>query len=824
MSNSPELRAVSQPAAENEVSETVATSVPTREIVRPRFPEENVQGSAARKDDAGVRQQHMAFHRLGQRPEDSKLLPPGPYTPALLFAWRDLSHIRHDYPCLLDPDDELSFAKPLRILIDALTYEAAGGEEEGQQQKRLLQRLEAEIKGVINEHPGELIGVAADLAVERIAASSGRTNGRLTAQLDGLHRIGKLLRGSSRLLNCTSTTARELFVAGAKWSWRRACAPWAEEFENLREGIQELLRAVEAESAEASDPERLKHALGTDDMDPEAMAAIVRTGNLEHDIPEARRARLQETLSILDRYRPLWRPAKGATAPFDPFEVLSACRVAEERVRARRAELTTLMRAVWVARLEVKNKYNEAAHNAFFDTFTWDHLDSNERALFPPVLVALDEEALRRETVEALHELLLSEAPVKVLLESHELAGAGDAWKPSAAASMAATALSMGTAYVLQAPLSHVGVIAHHLPDAFTWQHAALISIYSGEEDVTSERRFVDSASATEGRLWPLMIFDPGKGTCRADRIHMTGNPAPELDWPVESFECEDAAGAAVTHELAFTTADFLLQTDAWQVQFMAVPPEQWHDALCPVQEYITFEKKDAQGRIPFVWAVDAQGMVVKVIVGRSVSNAARRCRDTWRNLQEIGGIHDSFVERCLAEECVRLEKAKQAEVEAIKKDYEAKLDEQVSGLTQTIVSRIAAQLLGGKVTLPLAGAPATGAAAPAPATKDAPGAGGDAETAEKPAEEEDEGVSLEEAYIVTPLCTSCNECTNLNGRIFGYNENKQAFIKDAAAGPYRDLVVAAEKCPVRIIHPGKPMNPDEPRLDELKERAAPFM
>ena len=58
---------------------------------------------------------------------------------------------------------------------------------------------------------------------------------------------------------------------------------------------------------------------------------------------------------------------------------------------------------------------------------------------------------------------------------------------------------------------------------------------------------------------------------------------------------------------------------------------------------------------------------------------------------------------------------------------------------------------------------------------------------------------------------------------MFAYNENKQAFIADAKAGTYRQLVEAAEKCQVAVIHPGLPKNPDEPGLEELIQRAAPF-
>ena len=58
---------------------------------------------------------------------------------------------------------------------------------------------------------------------------------------------------------------------------------------------------------------------------------------------------------------------------------------------------------------------------------------------------------------------------------------------------------------------------------------------------------------------------------------------------------------------------------------------------------------------------------------------------------------------------------------------------------------------------------------------------------------------------------------------MFAYNTDKQAYIADATAGTYRQLVEAAESCQVSIIHPGKPKNPNEPGLEELLQRAAPF-
>jgi ferredoxin len=76
---------------------------------------------------------------------------------------------------------------------------------------------------------------------------------------------------------------------------------------------------------------------------------------------------------------------------------------------------------------------------------------------------------------------------------------------------------------------------------------------------------------------------------------------------------------------------------------------------------------------------------------------------------------------------------------------------------------------------------------------------------------------------IDTGRCTTCNECTQINNRIFAYNENMQAYILDPEGGSYREIVEAAESCQVSIIHPGKPHNPSEPNLEDLITRAEPF-
>jgi pyruvate-ferredoxin/flavodoxin oxidoreductase len=77
--------------------------------------------------------------------------------------------------------------------------------------------------------------------------------------------------------------------------------------------------------------------------------------------------------------------------------------------------------------------------------------------------------------------------------------------------------------------------------------------------------------------------------------------------------------------------------------------------------------------------------------------------------------------------------------------------------------------------------------------------------------------------WLDTEECTACDECTNLNPAMFSYNESKKAYIKDPLAGPYRDLVKAAEKCTAQVIHPGLPADRSEPDIDKWIARGAKY-
>ena len=77
--------------------------------------------------------------------------------------------------------------------------------------------------------------------------------------------------------------------------------------------------------------------------------------------------------------------------------------------------------------------------------------------------------------------------------------------------------------------------------------------------------------------------------------------------------------------------------------------------------------------------------------------------------------------------------------------------------------------------------------------------------------------------WLETEECTACDECVKLNPAMFAYNDNKKAYIKDAQAGPYQDLVKAAEKCTARVIHPGLPADHTEKDIEKWIKRGEKY-
>jgi ferredoxin len=341
--------------------------------------------------------------------------------------------------------------------------------------------------------------------------------------------------------------------------------------------------------------------------------------------------------------------------------------------------------------------------------------------------------------------------------------------------------MSFDEVFVLQSAASNLLQLRSRVQRGLRHPGPALFSIYAGPAEGALPG-YLAAAAAMQSRAFPAFTYDPGAGPDLASRFSLENNPQPERDWPVEKFAYADQDLQSVTEDVAFTFVDFVACDPRYAGHFAVAPRAAWNDSMIPADQWLDDPPRDAASGVPYVLAVDDADLLCRLVVDDRLIRSAIRCREGWHRLQELGGIHDSRAERLLARERQAWEEQRQRELQAAPA---AAIAPQTAAAAQESV-------------------PAASATAPASA----------AEPARNP----------DEAYIETVRCSTCNECTQLNPRMFAYNENKQAYIADLKAGTYAQLVQAAESCQVSVIHPGKPWNPSEPGLEELMERAKPFL
>jgi len=457
--------------------------------------------------------------------------------------------------------------------------------------------------------------------------------------------------------------------------------------------------------------------------------------------------------------------------------VFDDCDSALKAYHERFPEAIELSRAVAIGELEVAGEYDESKHDQLFASFGSDGLDSTDLGMFPTYLVRLNADQLEAHEREQLFDILSADLPFKILVQSDDIlepSTVGDGHLAFALHSrgLASQAVGLTGVFVLQAPSSSLVEVRETIHDGLDYLGPTLFSVFSGASPAASaSSAYLVSAAARESRAFPVFVYDPATGEDWAHRFSVDANPQADRDWPVHPLAYEDAACQSRADDVSITFVDFVAADPRYSAHFAKVIPSEWTDAMVPVAEVIHLEGRAQVDRVPSLLMLDADDVLHRVIVDEKLVREARRCLSMWHSLQELGGIHNSYAERALAD-------APEHAVVVV----------DPAGATPELVV---------VVTAP------TEAAAEIP----------DLEPERSP----------DEPYIETARCSTCNECTLINSKMFAYDENQQAYILDLNAGTYAQLVEAAESCQVSVIHPGKPWNPKEPGLDDLLKRAELF-
>lgn len=82
---------------------------------------------------------------------------------------------------------------------------------------------------------------------------------------------------------------------------------------------------------------------------------------------------------------------------------------------------------------------------------------------------------------------------------------------------------------------------------------------------------------------------------------------------------------------------------------------------MIPVDLALTRERKGLPDQVSALLMVDQHDALQRVLVDERLLREARRCREMWHSLQELGGVHNSHAERLLARERTAWEARTQA-------------------------------------------------------------------------------------------------------------------------------------------------------------------
>ncbi len=733
-------------------------------------------------------QAQIAFFLTGRRPSEHLEAVDGlGLRPALFAGYRELTELRYDFPLVLvsGRSDSL-FAQSLSGLIDSALATVAQGSD-GERIRKHVLRLEQEVRALVAD------GTAGSFSTLWHKAAGRLTKGGDKSFEDSLRRVRAAIKFDGEVADCDAALPRRLLQHAWAAVQQQKADAFRKDLDRLVLKLSDILKADYERSAAGRSAKHLKAAVGTgfgDAFDFDAMARMLATALPTDEFPESRRKRIGELLEALSSQQFFADPAAPAqpTGAAKPYSFLfESCADALQAFGERMPKVIELAKAIAIAELEIDGQYNESKHDALFEQFGANGLDPQDLAPFPDYLVCVNADKLQALEQAQLMEILSSSLPIKVLFQIDDILeeapnGEGSLTTGTRSRQIAAMAIGLNEVYVLQSSSSNLFQFRERILRGLAYRGPALFSVFSGASATACGLPpYLMAAAAMESRAFPAFTYDPSAGTNWASRFFLEANPQVELDWPIQSFTYEDEEHQRVSEDLAVTLVDFVASDLRYASHLARVPRAKWNGSMIPVDESLTRERRGLPDKVPSLLMVDSHNLLQKVIVDESLMRQARRCREMWHSLQELGGVHNSHAEKLLARERKAWEERMQRESEA-----------------------------------PVVAAPAA-AVAVASATPDAPAA------ASAPMEQEPER-SPEEAYIETTRCSTCDECTQINNKMFAYNDNKQAYIADINAGTYAQLVEAAESCQVAVIHPGKPRNAKEPGLEELLKRAAPFL
>jgi len=802
------------------------------------------------QDDVSVVNLLRRFHYGEPAAAESTAAPAGAILPALLNPYRDSSAIRYQYPLYLAPrgdDPGATLARPLSEHLSASIETFALGPDQARILRDNLPWLERYLRQKLTgPDPVDAAPLFAEAAAALQAHLGLKDSNRDSLDAD-LSRLQDSIAEGSTCLGYGPDVPLHLLVHAIRHRLEPRRAALHREVARRAAALESLLRVERSKSAESNQPDSVSSSVGPAGnlLDSDALSGVLgKRSHGSQEMSQERRLRIEWALEALRAWDDdpvlvrfagrVFNPWFAEQADVDVVESYEACATASELFLEDAERFARLFAAMRIADLEVDDRYDPPIHDSWFASFDWQAFSDEELQLITRAVALESADYLATDGMPTFSHLLGSRLPVHVVtwVRAYDNPAVKPGEGPFDAYRFELANFGIGHRQVVVAQTSaarHEDLLSGFLC-AIDSNRTSLHLVNRGTQTKTSkpilEPWFVASA-ALESRAHPFLLINPDAGDHAARRVSFDGNPQPDADWPVETLEYRGADGNETTMELAFTFADYALLMPALHPHFRMVPAGLESDQLVTVADYLAAQDEDVDRRVPFVWGIDEDGVLVRLVVSRALVFACRDRLNYWHSLQELAGVQNFYVEEAV-ERIIEQQRAElEAEREQLRKEHAEELEAVRSEAAGEAMGQLVDVLMGADLSGMLAGGGQQLATMPAarPAESGAPAEeeAAHAEAAPEAVEEPEEELSFDEPWLDTPACTTCDDCMGINKMMFAYNDDKQAYLKDSKAGTFEDLVRAAEICPAKCIHPGKPLNPNEPNLEELMARAAPF-
>jgi len=659
--------------------------------------------------------------------------------------------------------------------------------------------------------------------------------GALETLLLDKRNYGALVCGDGACLGCGEKSVIHLFTATVTALMQPRVKKHLAKIDDLSERLERHIRLKLSESMDLTDTAIITEVLESHRNSDLTLSELSESLDSAHAAQPVDTEWLKTTTDLLKKLRHLkWLYSEGqtrqgradmgiinatgctsvwgSTYPYNPYPFPWANHLFQDSpsiamgvFQGHMTKMADGFKAIRQAELELAGEYKAQQHDEFFTYFNWQKFSEEEWLLCPPVVSIGGDGAMYDIGFQNLSRVLMTEMPIKILVldtqvysntggqactsgftgQVSDMAAYGKIGKGKAEIRKELGLIGMAhrNAYVMQGSIANMTHLLEGYIEGLNSRRPTLFNIYAScqpEHGIGDDASETQNKLAVESRAYPLFRFDPDAGTTFEECCSLDGNPAIDDDWPSYQLGYEDDQGNAQAMELPMTFADFAVTEGRFRKHFRKAPPETWNENMMPLHEFLGLEAEDREGLYPYIWGMDSKNRLMRVMVSEQLVHASEDRLHYWRQLKSLAGV-DKIVDE-----------------DAIVNQARAEMAQKLSASLLALVSS------GDATSLLDAGGSAAGGTATA-----ATGAA--------------TAVDYEPVWIDTPECQACDECTQINPKIFAYNDDKKAIVANPRGGPYKDIVRAAEKCTAECIHPGTPFNPKESGLERLLKRAEKF-